>query len=537
MKYVLDTSIVISDSAILKLKENLEGDPAKIYIPNVVMAELEHQANLDNAESRKKGFKGLVNINLALKNISNSEIEVIGNRPTLEEIKLSPGGHLDYLIRLEAKNLDAVLVTADKLQSECAKAEGIETIFIREEIPPLKYKIENFFDKQTMSIHLKEDLVPYAKRGTPGNWKLVKISEDVLIPRELKSLADNLIYQARKGNGLIEIEGKGATVIQKDEYRIVISEPPFSDHLEITAVRPILKMVLDDYGLSSELLHRLETSAEGILIAGPPGSGKSTFASALAEFYKNKGKIVKTMEKPRDLQVSPEITQYTALDGDMEKTSDLLFLVRPDFTIFDEIRKTRDFEIYTDLRLSSVGMIGVIHSKTSIDAIQRFLSRLELGIIPQVIDTVIFIDAGYINEEDVITLNITVKTPHGMHDNDLARPVVEIRNFHGSVLFEIYTFGEQTVVIPVKKSRSPEVKTIMKKLSKEMKFLCSADYEVVNSGPNRYSLYLHSVDIPVVVGKNGKKISDLESKYGIKLDVLDKSGKKRSKKRRKSRRK
>ena len=534
MKYVLDTSIIISENAILKLKEHLEGDSPKIYVPNVVMAELEHQANLDVAESRKKGYTGLVNINTILKSLTN-EVEIIGNRPTLDQIKLSPGGHLDYLIRLEAKNLDATLVTADKLQSECAKAEGINTLFIREEIKSLKYKIENFFDKQTMSIHLKEELPPYAKRGTPGNWKLTKISEDILLPKDLKALADNLIYQAKKGNGLIEIEGKGATVIQKEDYRIVISEPPFSDHLEITAVRPILKMTLDDYSLSTELLLRLETSAEGILIAGPPGSGKSTFASALAEFYKNKGKIVKTMEKPRDLQVSPEVTQYTALDGDMEKTSDLLFLVRPDFTIFDEIRKTRDFEIYTDLRLSSVGMIGVIHSKTSIDAIQRFLSRLELGIIPQVIDTVIFIDAGYINEEDVITLNITVKVPHGMHDSDLARPVVEIRNFHGQVLYEIYTFGEQTVVIPVKKARSPEVKKIMKKLSKELKFLCSANYEVTNSGPNRYNLYLDPVDIPIVVGKNGRKISDLEAKYGIKLDIVDQSGSKRSKKRRKSR--
>jgi energy-coupling factor transporter ATP-binding protein EcfA2 len=35
--------------------------------------------------------------------------------------------------------------------------------------------------------------------------------------------------------------------------------------------------------------------AEGILVSGSPGSGKSTFAAALAEFYGSKGNVVKTL--------------------------------------------------------------------------------------------------------------------------------------------------------------------------------------------------------------------------------------------------
>jgi ATPase len=96
----------------------------------------------------------------------------------------------------------------------------------------------------------------------------------------------------------------------------------------------------------------------GVIVAGPPGSGKTTFAASLAEFYRSLGKVVKTLESPRDMQVSDEITQYAPLEGDFEKTAEILLLVRPDYTVFDEVRKTRDFEIFSDLRLAGVGMIG-----------------------------------------------------------------------------------------------------------------------------------------------------------------------------------
>ena len=50
-----------------------------------------------------------------------------------------------------------------------------------------------------------------------------------------------------------------------------------------------------------------------LLISGAPGSGKSTLASGLANFYHKTGKIVKTFESPRDLQVDSGVTQYSKL--------------------------------------------------------------------------------------------------------------------------------------------------------------------------------------------------------------------------------
>ena len=70
-----------------------------------------------------------------------------------------------------------------------------------------------------------------------------------------------------------------------------------------------------------------------------------------------------------------------------------------------------------------------------------------MWIIPQVLDTVIFIDKW--NKRN-ITITSYSKVPAGMQSEDLARPVIEVSSFFDKeVVFEIYTFGEQIVVIPL----------------------------------------------------------------------------------------
>ena len=103
-------------------------------------------------------------------------------------------------------------------------------------------------------------------------------------------------------------------------------------------------MSLDDYSLSEQLMERFSDRAEGIVISGSPGSGKVLLHQGLANFYHSKGKIVKTFESPRDLQVDSGITQYSKLDGSFDNSADILLLVRPDYTIFDEVRRREDFQ-------------------------------------------------------------------------------------------------------------------------------------------------------------------------------------------------
>ncbi|RLI49613.1 MAG: hypothetical protein DRO73_05870 [Candidatus Thorarchaeota archaeon] len=314
--------------------------------------------------------------------------------------------------------------------------------------------LESYFDEHTMSVHLIENNPPRAKRGSPGDWALVDLSEDILTHEDLDVMANAIIESARNDRfSFIEIEEEGAAVVQLRNLRIAIAMPPFADKYEISAIRPITKLSIEDYNLSPKLMKRLESRAEGILVSGAPGSGKSTFAAALAEFYSRQGNVVKTLEQPRDLQVSEDIVQYSPLDGSMEKAADILLLVRPDYVVYDELRKDSDFQAYSDLRSAGVGMVGVVHAGSAIDALQRLIhgGRVELGQVPSTVDTVIHIEAGRVAK--VSSLSLKVKLPTGMSSSqrDLARPVVEVRDFEEGILeYEMFTFGGERVVMPVR---------------------------------------------------------------------------------------
>lgn len=352
------------------------------------------------------------------------------------------------MIREYAWRIGGTLVTSDTIQAAIARALGASVILSQRGIKK-GLKIESFFDQKTMSVHLKEGAPPLAKVGSPGKWIFVKLRDTEMSRGELEEIAREVIESAKGGAGYVEIDRLGSTIVQLGDYRIVISRPPFSNGWEITAVKPLARLKLEDYGLPEKLLRRLAERAEGILIAGAPGMGKTTFAQALAEFYAKQGKIVKTVESPRDMRLPPIITQYSKTYAETGELHDILLLSRPDYTVFDELRNDDDFKLYVDLRLAGIGMIGVLHATTPIDAVQRFIRRVEMGMIPSIIDTVVFIHEGRVDK--VYELSMTVKLPSGLREAELTRPVVEIRDFlSGELEYEIYTFGEQTMVVPVK---------------------------------------------------------------------------------------
>lgn len=513
----LDTSIII-DGKITELVEKGQMDNFELIIPIAVLDELQSQAS----RGKEHGFTGLEELKKIRSMAENKKIKMrfTGERPNMEDIRLAKSGRIDAIIRDVAKNENAILYTADYVQALVGEAEGVKVKHIAAEIKTSGLRFEKFFDENTLSLHLKEGVRPLAKRGKPGKFELTKLAEELMTREELDEIIREISEATRiSEEGFVEINRAGALVIQLGNYRIAVARPPFSDGIEITIVRPIVKLSLEDYKPSEKLMQRLSEKAEGILIAGPPGSGKSTLASSLAEFYMKKGKIVKTLESPKDLQVGPEITQYGPLEGDFEKTSDILLLVRPDYSVYDEIRKTRDFQIFADMRLAGIGMVGVVHASKPVDAVQRFMSRLELGMIPHVIDTVIFVKDGEVKK--VLDLSLTVKVPTGMAEADLSRPVVEIKDFDtGKLEYEVYTFGEENIIIPISETQkvSGLKKLAAERILQEIRKF-DQDAEVAITSEDKATVRVDNEVIGRIIGKEGFMINEIEKKLGIHIDV------------------
>ena len=520
MIIVADTSVIINGN----IADQLESGSIRnsdLIIPQAVFDELQSQAS----NHKEQGFVGLEQIEKLNKLSEDNGFKIIlkGPHPDINDIKFASSGRIDALIIDIAKQNDAILYTSDKVQHLVAKAEDVQTVFLKPKVEFQKLEFLKFFDDSTMSIHLKENQFPLGKKGKPGEFQLSQINDEIISRDYLKMISSQILSAVNiSDSSTVEISKTGATVIQHDDYRIAITYPPFSESYEITIVHPTVQLSLDDYSISESLMQRLTDRAEGIVISGAPGSGKSTLASGLANFYHQQGKIVKTFESPRDLQVSSGITQYSKLDGSFDNTADILLLVRPDYTIFDEVRRKEDFTTFSDLRLTGVGMVGVIHANSPLDAIQRFIGKIELGIIPNVLDTVVFVNNGDI--EKVYDLELKVKVPTGMTESDLARPVIEIRNFENNVLeHEIYTFGEENVIVPVQQRTE---KVGIEKLAEDkiqeyfQKYDSNAQVEILSE--NRVKVSVHEDCIASIIGRGGSNIDEIEKFLKVHIDVVAK---------------
>ena len=521
-KYVLDTSAIIGRQIGSKLQNNEIKGGDEIIVPIPVIDELRSQAS----DNREQGVIGLDEIRKIREFCGTTGVVLSfrGHMPTFNDIQLAKGGRIDAIITDIARDNDATLLTADYVQHLVAEALGIGSELIKTSKSSNRLPFERFFDGNTMSVHLKEGVPAMGKRGKPGNFELTQLSDEEMTYAGLDEMANQVVEIATTSfGGSVEINRKGAIVVQLGAFRIAITRPPFSEAIEITIVRPIVKLSLMDYGISEKLMNRLSQKAEGVIVAGSPGSGKSTLASSIAEFYAQRGKIVKTFESPRDLQISRNITQYGPLEGTFEKAVDILLMVRPDYTVFDEVRRTNDFLVFSDMRLAGVGMVGVVHASSPVDAVQRFIGKIELGMIPHILDTIVFVKDGSISK--VYEISLTIRVPSGMTESDLARPVIEVRDFDmGQIEYEIYTYGEENIVVPTSsfadfKQSEDAITTLAESKIRDTIRRFDPKAEIKLTSRDRVQIRVNKDIAPVIIGRGGSTVNELEKMLGIHIDV------------------
>ena len=392
--------------------------------------------------------------------------------------------------------------------------------------PDIPSMIEDLLEADVSSLFLKADCPPRVKRGSISDLKLVELEGDSWDNLRLESIQEELgslvADNQHRSDCFLEIDRDGCQVLQLGDLRITCAWPPFGDSREITIVRPVAKLSLSEYNLDAKLVERLSNHHRGVFICGRPGSGKTTLAQAIAAHLdEDIGAMVKTMEAPRELQLSKRITQYAPLEGDLEKTAEIIFLVRPDFVIFDEVRRTRDFEIFADVRLAGVGLLGVTHANSALEAIQRLIGKVDLGLVSQVLDTVIHVEKGEIAQ--VLELRMTVKPPSGMQE-ELARPVIEIVQFpDGIVTHEMFAFGSEIAVVPVggkKGNTAPIFELAREQLAEKIRDSVGVACGVRITSDRSAEIYVPSGMVSVLIGKGGENVRALEEELGgVKLRI------------------
>jgi len=384
--------------------------------------------------------------------------------------------------------------------------------------------LDIYFPQGTMSVHWKSNVAPMSKLGRPG-WRDSKLADEIVSKEQLEILVDSLLLEAmHREDGFLEIDRQYSKVLQVWPYRIVIVYPPLADALEMTVVKPVRKLSMDDYDFDEAIITRLRHESAWVLIAWSPGEGKTTFAQALVELYVQDLKVIKTIESPRDLIVDESVVQYSFNYAPHHEVRDILLLSRPDIAIYDEVRNKEDFLLFKDLRLTGIGLVGIIHATKPIDSIQRMIGTIEMGMIPEVIDTIVFIKWGTITE--ILTLKHVVKMPSGMMSEDLARPVIEVSSFlDGQLKYEIYSYGEQVVVMPLdmldktKKSDSIVSKLASAELTRKIMSITGIAARIEINWLTSIKLFVAEEDKWSIIGRGGENIQALEKELGLSISV------------------
>ena len=109
-----------------------------------------------------------------------------------------------------------------------------------------------------------------SKIGRPGKREAV-YADPIMDHDAVQHIVDALLEEIQyRTDAFLEIDRKLSKVVQLGYYRVVIVFPPLADGLEITIVRPVRRLHIDDYHLDPKVYELLQNKSQGILISGAP---------------------------------------------------------------------------------------------------------------------------------------------------------------------------------------------------------------------------------------------------------------------------
>jgi len=195
------------------------------------------------------------------------------------------------------------------------------------------------------------------------------------------------------------------------------------------------------------------------------------------------------------------------------------------------------------------------------DAIQRFSDRVDFSVLPQIINTVIFVKQGVITK--IYDIGFVVKVPGGMAGEIHIRPVTTVTDHEtGELILDVFRYDGETIVIPVtgttpapqakpapgpvpfigqplvpeKPMRAPAAennrkesddrpgwKLTEKEIQREIGRYTDGFVDVQMTSDTKAVVYIDDKDVPAAIGKGGKNVSAIVNKIGIGIDIKPRS--------------
>jgi len=466
---VPDTSIVINGK-LSKLIEDGTLRKCEIIIPLAVIDELQAQAS----KGREIGFKGLEEIKKIRKLAKKQKISVrfSGERPGLEDIKLARSGRIDALIRDVAKSEGGILYTSDYVQALVAEAEGVPVRYVEPYEKIKRFSFEEYLAPNMVSLHLKAGAPPIGKMLRNGAINVVKLRRKPCSEDELNKMLEEITATSRIGEESdVTLLKSNAIIIETKDYRISAAKPPFSDSLEVVIQRNPLKRLIEEKALK-QLVKECVKAERGFLVINSDNVYAFPIAERIAERLQARGKLVKIIGYSRRTLTS--IPYYGPMNGDLEKTIEYLSLSKPDYVIFDEVRKSRDFKLIHELRSLGIGVVAFMNSSGLKPALDRVLESLDFTSISKTFNLLALLKCG--KPIEFYEIKLSFKIPAGLSEVNSPKPVIGVvRN--GEPLLEMLEVDGKPIILDLKEVEQ-QIKSLKSSARKLLKDLRKIDSKV-----------------------------------------------------------